>query len=292
LVFALGITFDGRTDATLDAQAASRERTLFVSAVDDKGEPVENLRPEDFVVREDGQRREVLRVSRATEPLDIALLVDNSTTADDAIVPMREGLKAFIAKMAGPHQIAIIALADRPTIFVDYTTDRARLEGGIGRIFAQQQSGTTLLDGIVEVAQGLEKRESARAVIVPIVTDGVEFTNRYSRDVRDALSRAQVGLHAITIGTFYLTRDDLDVERERELVLSVGTKDSGGQRMTLLSPLGIDQTLAKLAAELSAQYKIVYVRPESLIPPEKIETASARAGVTMRATPMRGQRGA
>ena len=50
--------------------------------------------------------------------------------------------------------------------------------------------------------------------------------------------------------------------------------------------------LQKLARELSAQYKVVYGRPESLIPPEKIEVSSGKAGVTMRGAPARGGNGA
>ena len=50
------------------AQGGSQERTLFVSAVDKRGVPVEGLGPEAFVVSENGVRREILRVSRATEP--------------------------------------------------------------------------------------------------------------------------------------------------------------------------------------------------------------------------------
>ena len=51
--------------------------------------------------------------------------------------------------------IALIALADRPTVFVEYTSDVARLNEGIGRLFAMSQSGMTLLDGIVETSRGL-----------------------------------------------------------------------------------------------------------------------------------------
>jgi len=40
--------------------------------------------------------------------------------------------------------------------------------------------------------------------------------------------------------------------------------------------------MQRLARELTSQYKVVYSRPESLIPPEKIEISSARADVTMR----------
>src|SRR5688500_9424285 len=64
--------------ARLDAQNGARERTVFVSAVNRDGVPVDALTPADVIVREDGAAREVLRVSRAVEPLDIALLVDNS----------------------------------------------------------------------------------------------------------------------------------------------------------------------------------------------------------------------
>ena len=62
--------------------------------------------------------------------------------------------------------------------------------------------------------------------------------------------------------------------------------------MTLLAETAIGQALQKLARELASQYKVVYGRPESLIPPEKIVVGSPRAGITMRGTPARGQPGA
>ena len=291
LAFAAAFTAAGLVRPSVSAtQAGDRERTLFVSAVDDKGQPVSGLGAEDFVVREDGVRREVLRVSRAIEPIDIALLVDNSASADEAVVSMRDGLRRFVETMAGPHQIAIIALADRPTILVDYTTDKTRLEAGIGRIFSQPQSGMTMLDAIVEVSQGLRKREASRAVIVPVINDGIEFTNRHSRDVLESVRRAGASLHAVTIGAFYVSVDDVD--RERALVLDTVTRDTGGQRITLLNHSAIRDALARLAAELSSQYKVVYGRPQSLIPPDAVAVSSGRPGVTMRAAPMRGQPGA
>ena len=274
----------------LGAQAANRERTLFVSALDDKGEAVEGLGPGDFIVREDGQRREVLRVSRAIEPIDIALLVDTSASAANAIGSIRDGLKGFVAKMAAQNQIAIISLADRPTVLVDYTSDAKRLEDGIGRLFSMSTSGMTLLDAIVETSTGLRKRETPRAAIVPVITDGVEYSNRYYRDVIAAMIQAGAPLHALAIGSFYATSDN--AERERDFVLDIGTKETGGQRVTLLADSAVVPALAKLARELSSQYKVVYGRPESLIPSEKTDITSARKGVTMHGAPARGQTGA
>lgn len=270
------------------AQRESRERTLFVSAVTNTGEPVEGLGPDAFVVREDGLRREVLRVSRATEPIDIALLVDNSTAAGDEVTFIRNGVTNFIARMTPANQIALIGLADRPTILVDYTSDPERLLAGVGRIFAMPQSGMTLLDAIAETSRGLERRETPRAAIVPIITDGTEFTNRYSRDVTRALVSARAALHAVMIGHFYHSEEHSI--RERSFLLAEGTRESGGQQLTMLAPTGLDGALARLARELSSQYKVVYGRPESLIPPQKIEVASARSDITMRGTPARGER--
>jgi VWFA-related protein len=274
---------------TVEAQNA-RERTLFVSAVDGKGEPVEGLGPDAFVIRENGQRREVLRVSRATEPIDIALLVDNSAAAASEITFIRDALSRFVAAMAADNRIAIIALADRPTVFVEYTNDPAKLAAGIGRLFAMSSSGMTLVDGIAETARGLEKREGPRAVIIPVITDGVEFTNRYSRDVVRALQSAGAALQAVMMGQFAYA-DEHSI-RERSFLLDDGPRATGGQRITLLSPHALPASMARLARELSSQYKVVYARPDSLYLTDEFEISSARPGVTLRGTPARGEAGA
>ncbi|MBI3048176.1 MAG: VWA domain-containing protein [Acidobacteria bacterium] len=271
------------------AQAGVRERTIFVSAVDGRGDPVDGLGLPDFIVTEDGRRREVLRVSPAVEPIDIALLVDNSASAERAISSIRDGVRGFVTQMAVGNQIALVALADRPTILVDYTSSPERLAQGTGRLFAMNGSGMTLLDAILEVSAGLRRREAPRAVIVPVITNGVEFTNRYARDVIAAVRGAGAALHAIVVGHLPIGTTE---ERERAMVLDAGTRETGGQHVTLLTESAIEQALLRLARELTSQYKVVYGRPESLIPPDKIEVRSARPGVTMRGAPMRGQAGA
>ena len=277
------------THPAVRAQAGLRERTVFVSAVDSRGEPVSGLDLKDFRVTEDGRAREVLRVTPALEPIDIAILVDNSAASVRTISPIRDALRKFAAQMAVGNQIAIIGLADRPTILVDYTSSVERLDQGIGRLFTMSGSGMTLLDSIVETSNGMRKRDAPRAVIVPIITPGAEFTNRYARDVIAALKTSGAALHPIVVGNLTMGSTE---ERERAVALDQGSRETGGQQVTILAETAIEQALLKLARELSSQYKVVYGRPESLIPPEKIVVTSARAGVTMRGTPMRGQPGA
>ena len=83
----------------------------------------------------------------------------------------------------------------------------------------------TLLDGIFETSRGLARRETPRAVIVPVFTDGIEFTNRYSNDVVKALQEQDVALHMVTIGQFYHSEEHST--RERSFLLDAGPRGSG-----------------------------------------------------------------
>jgi VWFA-related protein len=269
-------------------QAGVNDRTLYVSALDAKEEPVEGLGPDAFIVQEDGRRREILRVSKAIEPIDIALLVDNSTAARSAVIDIRTALANFVAKMAPANQIAVIGLADRPTIITDYTNDPKKLSEAV-KILSMPSSGMTLLDGLVETSRGLKKRETPRAVLLPVVTDGTEFTNYYSKDVVREMVEAGAQLHLVGIGRFLHSEEHST--RERSFLLTEGPKGTGGSATTILASTGLDQAMQRLARELSSQYKVVYSRPESLIPPEKVEISSARADLTMRGSQARDQRG-
>jgi VWFA-related protein len=271
-------------------QAGVREGVLYTSVVDKDGEPVTGLGAGDFVVREDGTRREVLRVTPATEPISIALLVDNSLAATDDIRNMRDGITAFVEQMHKEHEIAIVTLGDRPTILQDYTRNAELLKQGIGRLFAVPGSGMTLLDALVETSRGLEKREGPRAVIIPVITDGTEFSNRHHRDVIDALKRSGAALHAVTIGTFPTSL--ADPIRNRATVLDEGPRVTGGQRVSLLTSMAVEKALGKLARELSHQHKVVYGRPESLIQPETVTISVTRPGLTARGAVERRKPGA
>ena len=151
---------------TLLSQAI--ERSMYVSVVDQTGAPVPDLGPSDFIVREDDRSREVLQVLPATDPMQIAILVDNSATAVPLVIDIRRALQAFVETLTRPtssgrrNEIAIITFGSRPTILADYSIDPAPLTKAIGRVWGESDSGQYLLDGIIEVSRGIKKRESAR----------------------------------------------------------------------------------------------------------------------------------
>jgi hypothetical protein len=232
--------------------AQATQRAMYVAVVDKSGAPVLNLGPSDFVVREDKVAREVLSVEPARDPMQIALMVDNSQASEPFIRDYREAIPVFITEMTDPdqprHVISLVALAERPTIFSEYTTDRELLQKGVNRIFSMSSSGTYLLDGIVEVSQGITKRSSPRPVIVAITTEGPELSERQYQQVLDELKESGAAFHVVVVGR------PVNPDHDRSVVLDRGTHDSGGRYDNVLASMALTARMKEVARDLKSQY--------------------------------------
>jgi hypothetical protein len=268
--------------ASLVAQA--QQRAVYVSALDKSGAPVAELAPGDIIVREDDVTREVLQVAPATEPMQVAIMVDNSQAAEPYIRDYREALPAFVnaltadMKAGSKHEIALIALGERPTILSDYTVEPARVLKAAQRVFSASGSATYFLDGIIEVSQGITRRSAPRPVIVAIITEGPDHSNRHYRQVLDPLRTGGAALHIISLGT------PRNLSEDRSMVLDEGPKRSGGSFSTLLVGTALTNRLKQLANELTHQFRVTYARPSRLIPPDRITVTSKRPDLTVRGT--------
>jgi hypothetical protein len=271
----------GALAASVLIHAQAQQRVIYASAVDDKGAPVPGLGPSDFVVREDRVTREILSVTPASDPMQIALLVDNSQAADPYVRDLREALTAFITEIGtdpsgAKHQVAVITLGERPTINTDYTTDLEQAKKGAQRIFATPGSGAYLLDAIIETSQGIQKREAPRPVFVAVITSGVDLSDRPYQAVLEPLHDAGAAFYVLVVGR------PITGDQDRQMVLDLGTRDSGGRYDTVLTGTGLTPRMKQLADELTHQYKITYARPETLIPPDRVTVSAAKAGLTVR----------
>ena len=269
--------------------AQSVERVLYVNVWDEATRtPVTGLGTDAFNVREDATRREVIRVTPATSPMSVAIIIDNSQAATPTISDLRKSLTAFVKALDGIGPIALISVADRPTILRDYTTDPKLLNDAVNKVFALPGSGATLLDAIVEVSQGLAKRETDRAAMVIVTGEHREYSNRHYQDVLEGLAKGGAQMHALVLtgpGGTALN----DEARNRASVLDLGPKASGGTRTDVLTSQAFDVKLEELAAVLKSQHRVVYSRPTTLIPPDKVEVSATKPGQAASGNPARGQ---
>jgi len=273
------------------AVAQAKPGSIYVSVLDKQGEPVTGLSAEDFRVREDGIAREVLKAGPATEPLTVALLVDDSQAAQAGLQMIREAVQAFVKSLEGKAEISIVTFGERPVIAMNYTTDQAKLQDAAKRIFPRSGSGGYLMDAIVEVSKGLQKREAVRPVIaVLMLEDGVEFSNRNYTNVLAELDKGGAALHVVALGQPNASLTD--EIRNRSQTIALGTERTGGRRDQVLALTAAAPKMQQLANELLHQYVVTYAHPETLIPPEKIEVTVTKPGLTARARTRSGQVGA
>lgn len=268
-------------DASRPAASEGRTRSVYVSVLDGKDSPVAGLTIADFVVREDGVAREVVKVEPADGPLDVMLLIDDSEALNPALQPMREGIAKFIDKFQGHGTLGLMTYGERPTMAVRPTTDVNALKRGGGRIFPRPGAGTYLLEAIQEASRDFAKRESPRRAIVVVNMQGTEFSNLQYETVLKDLDASGATLHVQSVGQPNTSRSD--EWRNLNMVIAEGTKRTGGRRDQVLAESGIAEALPRVADDLLAQYLVTYGHPERLIPAEKLQVTVSRPGLTVHA---------
>ena len=258
----------------------SRTRDLHVSVVDAGGRPVPGLTAEDFVVKEDGTQREVLKVGPSTAPMTISILVDDSQAAQPAIQQMRNGLPDFITALPDTAEVALATFGERPTPLVEYTTSKEVVKRGVSKIFSRQGAGAYMQDAVVDASKGMQKRNVARPIIVVLtVEEGIEFSNIRHDAALKELQKSGAVLHILAIGQPNPSQED--EMRSRQIFIAEGTRQTGGRRDQLLSEMAIPEKLKQLAEELknATPYQVTYARPERLIPAEMVEVSVKRPGL-------------
>jgi VWFA-related protein len=268
--------------ASIPLRAQADEWTVYAGVVDRTGTPVMGLSSADFVVRENGVTREILRVSPATDSLRIAVLVDNSQEMRNDLIDVRQGLRGFVTEIDRRHEVSLTGFGGPPTVLVDYTRDLKRLETGISRLIARPGTGSYLLSAIIDTSRAMRKRRDLRRVMVIITTQGPEFSEIGYQTVLEYVKESGTPMHS-----YVLLRDGVSptdpAAQEVEMTLAVGTQMTGGRREDLLSAMVMTSRLQSLAAELNHQYQIVYARPKMLIPPRTIDVNVRKPDVVVRA---------
>jgi len=273
------------------AQRDPREQHAFATVIDKKGNPVAGLSAADFTVREDSVKREILRVEPSAAPMQLALLVDTSDIVGNGSVhppvtnDLRVGLKAFIDAVFTSNstsQMALYTFGDRPTQVVDYASSPIPLLRAAD-VFPARGSGAYFNDTIRDACQSLAKMGARRPVIVAFVDEnGVEFSTLDHVRVDEALQATRAALWTITLPDRNAVNRginnplDFKAREERAQIVQDATDRSGGENVQVLTATALATTFTQVASLLASQYDITYARPESLVPPKRVDVAVSR----------------
>ncbi len=160
--------------------------SLYVSVIDAGGNFVTDLKPEDFVLREDGEVQAIQSFSAGSDDvsLTVAFLMDNSgsITANDLEMARSAGL-LLLQELKSDDKIFLIVFRHDAKSLVEPTFDKRKIEDTLRSI--RPQYGTTALYDAIYLAAGKLDRELGRKVLL-LFSDGQD--NSSNRRLNDLLA--------------------------------------------------------------------------------------------------------
>jgi VWFA-related protein len=287
--------------------AQSGEWDVFVSVANKAGQPIMELGPAFFAIREDGRDRDVLRAGPVAVPMHLALLVDTSGAVSAAAEPYRAALAAFVDAVAPGTLVGVYEFGGNPLPVVPFTTDIAAVKAGIGRLSGRQDTMPRLIDAIEMACRDLKAQSSRRPVLVAVSVGGSDNSARTAGTVIKQLIELPAALHVVAVGSAaggpaspsLTTASGRDVvarqerlrqmeaegegHRERSQLLSDGTSKTGGSLHRVASTLAVGGALERVGTELAATYQITFARPGSG-KPKNLQVGVMLDDVTVKAT--------
>lgn len=172
---------------------------LTVTARDEAGNIVHDLRPEEFRVLEDGVEQEIAHFGHHESPISVVVLFDKSgSMADEKLMHAKDAVVNFTRALHARDEVLVIAFSDGVDQLGQFGLDAKTIERETKRI--RIESGTRLYDAVIEGASAVAKpdRKEKRAIL--LLTDGEDTASRGTLDdAVEAIRKAEVPVYAIGI---------------------------------------------------------------------------------------------
>lgn len=242
---------------------------LYVSVFDSRNRPVAGLGPGDFRLSDSaGELRLESAEPLADLPLNVAILMDISSSMGRDVAVAVASAQRFFDRVLEQHDLAaMLAFNHDLHRLVPFTADPEHLRHGPAGLRAG--GATRLHDAIVYALFQFTGLGNRRALI--LLSDGADVGSDYPfEQVRDEAVRAGVLVYPVFLGIAdETTRLQLD-----ELAFA-----TGGRSFAAPTADRLDEVFRQIAAELRAQYLLVY-RPRRPQPAgRRVEVELLRPGL-------------
>lgn len=228
---------------------------------------VGHLTVDDFQVFDNGQPQPITVFGGADVPIDVALLLDVSSSVFDRFDLVQAAAKGFLATLRPGDRGAVIGFNERLRVLTSWTNDRAELDRGVDEVFP---GGNTALYTALYIAlrglnpQGPADVTSRRRVIV-VLSDGDDTGSLMPYEgVLDACQRTHVTIYTIRVKARAqaLWPRWLSGRREArsgDYVMTTFARATGGRAFAVGHEGHLPAVYDDIAADLANQYLLGYV---------------------------------
>jgi VWFA-related protein len=260
------------------------EVMLPVTVRDASGQLVTNLTRKDFRVFENGREQPLSDLALRQVPVDVALMVDASSSVATNLDDFRRAADEFAARLAAEDRISLVKFDDKVELLQDWTASRVQLRRALRRVTGgmftrfndalymsareqfqnpqRRHAVVVLSDGIdsgrgyATLAQALSALLEAGATVYCISNTEIERARK--RAELDTLMAAPDSARRFNALRIDDLREGLRVIDASERNLEQLTTATGGRLYKPASFDGLDQVYAEVADELRHQYALYY----------------------------------
>ena len=248
---------------------AQQQFVVFLSMLDQQGNPPATLTPDQIALTEAGEPLNVIKVEKVDWPVKVQVLVDNGVgLGQENLVHIRNGVRELIKALPSEVEVALYTTAPQPRAVVRATTDRFQLLQGVDRIAPDSGTGR-YVESLNEATQRIEKDKSNHFPVIISVATAAGDTNVMERDVNDLWKR--LNQRPTTVHTVILSgarnANTFTGANQTQVGLAVKNLTGGrydniaaGSRLATLLP-EIGTQVAESHRRQSRQFRLTLERP-------------------------------
>lgn len=177
--------------------------TVDAKVTGPNGNDLNNLDASDFVVFDEGQRQKLTHFGRETTPLDLLLVIDDSTSMRPFLIELTPRVTDSLSPLRPGDRAGVMVFADRSELVQPLTDDLPLVpRTTVSTIYKSVRGQRTLLnDAILNAADYLKSQPATgRRTIIVLTGNYAEPGAVSDNDVIRALHAADAVLNVILIG--------------------------------------------------------------------------------------------
>jgi VWFA-related protein len=239
---------------------------LTVTVNDARGQEITGLTADDFAVYEDGVQQPVSLFGSEKVALDVALVLDTSSSMDAVQPTVKKGAVALLAKLRDGDRALVVDVKQRVQIRSGLEADLSHAVASIKALSAE--GSTALYDGLYmslqEFARERRQRPEVRRQALVVFSDGVDNASHVRFEEVSELARAlDVTIYTVTLQDGQLPEviaQHTEVRRAMWEMRAL-TFDTGGRAFFPSKATDLEGVYDTIARELVNQYTLAYVAP-------------------------------
>jgi hypothetical protein len=171
---------------------------VIATVTDEAGLYVADLRPEDFIVEEDGKPQTIAHFNQSNDlPVSMGIVLDTSGSMERKMGTAASAVERFIRTVHEDDDIFLMTFSNRPILQQDFTDDREKLARALRRVTVG--GGTALYDalelGLRKIKSGVHDKKA-----ILLLTDGEDTSSEMTFDeAQSAVRESELLVYSLGI---------------------------------------------------------------------------------------------